>query len=248
MSQNSAGQDSPYLIVGLGNPGPKYAGTRHNAGFMALDELARRNGISFSQKQMNAEIGKGSIAGVRVIVAKPQTFMNNSGTAAGGLARFYKIPPERVLAIYDDIALPLGTIRIREKGSAAGHNGVSSLIAHLSTQNFPRVRIGVDKPVMAGYSQIDWVLGRFTKEEQPIFQESLSRAVEAVEAVMSGGIERAMNSYNTREGDSAPRARLPEPMKEPESTSPKERLQAPKVDGWAERIRQAIKDEMGKRE
>src|SRR5438105_2121609 len=197
MAQNPPPIESPWLIVGLGNPGKRYAGTRHNAGFLAVDELARRHGLRFAGKQANAEIARGNINGVGVVLAKPLTYMNNSGLAVGALARFYKVPHEQVLVAYDDIALPLGKIRIRGKGSAGGHNGLTSVIQHLGTQNFPRVRIGVDRPVVADYSQIDWVLGHFSKEERKVMDEAIPRAAEAIEAVLRDGIDRAMNVYNT---------------------------------------------------
>jgi PTH1 family peptidyl-tRNA hydrolase len=197
MVQESDQVNTPWLIVGLGNPGARYAGTRHNAGFLAVDELARRHGLRFSGKQANAEIAKGSIRGVPVVLAKPMTYMNNSGLAAGWLARYYKIPHNRVLVIYDDIALPLGRLRIRGKGSDGGHNGLTSIIQHLGTQHFPRLRIGVDRPVQVGHRQIDWVLGRFTKEERLVMDEVIPRATEAIEAVLRDGIDRAMNRYNT---------------------------------------------------
>src|SRR5438552_17814195 len=131
--QNPFLTDAPYLIVGLGNPGSRYATTRHNAGFMVVDEVARQHGLRFSTKQANAEVARGEIAGKKVILAKPQTFMNLSGQAVRGLANFYKIPTDRILIIYDEIALPVGTIRIREKGSAAGHNGVKSVRQQMVT-------------------------------------------------------------------------------------------------------------------
>jgi PTH1 family peptidyl-tRNA hydrolase len=200
-SSEAKGQNSKFsdlwLIAGLGNPGPRFAGTRHNAGFMAVDELARRHGIRFSGRQANAEIARGTIDGVAVILAKPRTYMNLSGQAVGALARYYKVPLERVLVVYDDTALPLGTIRIRAKGSAGGHNGLASIIQHLGTHNFPRLRIGVDRPVGFQGSQIDWVLGRFDRDEQKIVDEALARAAEAIEFLLSDGIERAMNTYNT---------------------------------------------------
>lgn len=196
MTQNPPAADTPYLIVGLGNPGSRYVATRHNAGFMVVGEFARRHGLGFSTKQANAEVARGNIGGVKVIVTRPQTFMNNSGQAVRALSHFYKIPTERILIIYDDIALPVGTIRIREKGSAAGHNGVTSIIQQLGTQNIARIRVGVDRPADSRHSQIDWVLGRFTKDEQPIMEESIRRAAEAVEAILEIGIERAMNKYN----------------------------------------------------
>jgi PTH1 family peptidyl-tRNA hydrolase len=187
----------PYLIVGLGNPGPRYAATRHNIGFMVVDEAARRHGLRFSSKQANAEIARGDIAGQKVILAKPQTYMNNSGMAVRALASYYKVPNARIVIVYDEIALPLGTIRIREKGSSAGHNGVKSVIAHMGTENIPRMRVGVDRPADPRHQQIDWVLGRFTKEEQPLAQETIRRAAEAIESIFTIGIERAMNTYNT---------------------------------------------------
>jgi PTH1 family peptidyl-tRNA hydrolase len=194
----SGTQPSPdlWLIVGLGNPGPRFTGTRHNAGFMTVDELAQRHGIRFSGKQANAEIARGTINGVPVILAKPRTYMNLSGQATGSLARYYKVPAERLLVVYDDIALPLGTLRIRAKGSAGGHNGVTSIIQHLGTQNFPRLRIGVDRPIEFQASQVDWVLSRFNKEERKVVDEALGIAAEAIEAVLQEGIERAMNTYN----------------------------------------------------
>jgi PTH1 family peptidyl-tRNA hydrolase len=195
---NASTQHSPdlWLIVGLGNPGPRFAGTRHNAGFMAVDELARRHGVRFSGKQANAEIARGTIKGVPVILAKPRTYMNLSGHATGALARYYKVPPERLLVVYDDIALPLGTIRIRAKGSAGGHNGVTNIIQQAGTQNFPRLRIGVDRPVQVQASQVDWVLSRFNKDEQKVIDETLAQAAEAIESVLVDGIERAMNTFN----------------------------------------------------
>jgi PTH1 family peptidyl-tRNA hydrolase len=185
------------LIAGLGNPGTRYAGTRHNAGFMVVDELARRHGLKLAGKQANSEIARGSIAGRAVVLAKPQTFMNNSGRAVGSLAHYYRVPLDHLLVVYDDIALPLGTLRIRGKGSAGGHNGVESVIRQLGTQNFPRLRVGVDRPVEAGYSQINWVLNRFSKDELRIMEETIPLAAEAIEAVLQEGIDRAMNSYNT---------------------------------------------------
>lgn len=196
MSQEPT-SSTPWLIAGLGNPGPRFQGTRHNVGFVAADELAVRNGLRFSGKQAMAEIARGMIEGQPVILAKPLTFMNNSGQAVSALARFYKIPHNRVLVLYDDIALPLGTIRIREKGSAGGHNGLTSVLQHLGTQNVPRLRIGVDRPADPRHSQIDWVLGRFNRDEQKKVEDVVSRAAEAVEAILKTGMERAMNTYNT---------------------------------------------------
>ena len=204
MARNPGETNSPFLIVGLGNPGPRYAATRHNAGFMVVDELARRHSIRLTGRQANAEVGRGEIEGRKVILAKPKTSMNNSGQAVRALASYYKVPPERILIIYDDIALPTGTIRIREKGSAAGHNGVKSVVQHMGTENIPRIRVGVDRPNDPRHGQIDWVLGRFSKEEQPIIEDAIRRAADAVEYILRHGFERAMNVYNTADQQPAP--------------------------------------------
>lgn len=252
MQQTPPEKDTPLLVAGLGNPGPKYAGTRHNAGFMAVEELARRHGMSFSAKQSQAEVASGQIEGVRVIIAKPQTYMNESGRSVGALARFYKVPADRVLVVYDELDLPLGTIRIREKGSANGHNGIKSIIQHLGTQSFPRMRIGIDKPVVAGYNQIDWVLGRFTKDEQPVIAETLPRVAEAVEAILTIGMERAMNRYNTKEEQpKPPRSRgsiaLPERTTKERVEPVTEKIppssQSPHEETWAEKLRRIIQEE-----
>ncbi len=250
MSQDPQPASVPWLIVGLGNIGPRYAGTRHNIGFMAVEEFAKRHGLRFSSKQGNAEIAQGNIAGVRVVLAKPQTYMNESGRAVGSVSRFYKIPAERVLVIYDEIDLPLGTLRLREKGSANGHNGLKSIIQHLGTQSFPRLRIGVGRPVIAGYSEIDWVLGRFAKDEQPIVEETLLRAVDAVEAALQGGLERAMNRYNTKEDQpktsKTSRAHQKEAPAEQEMRTTKEAVDQPKSherEGWAAGVRRILEEE-----
>ena len=188
--------DAPYLIVGLGNPGSRYATTRHNAGFMVVDELAHRYGMRFSTRQSDAEVARGEIKGQRVIIAKPQTFMNESGRSVRGLAHYYRIPNDRILIIHDEIALPVGTIRIREKGSSAGHNGLKSIFQHMGTEAVPRMRIGVDRPADPRHSQIDWVLGKFTRDEEPLVEETLRRAADAVESILTIGMERTMNSYN----------------------------------------------------
>ncbi len=250
MPQPPQEKDTPLLIVGLGNPGPKYAGSRHNVGFMAVEELARRHGMSFSTKQNEAQVARGQIEGTRVIIAKPQTYMNDSGRSVGALSRFYKIPIERVLVIYDELDLPVGTIRIREKGSANGHNGLKSIIQHLGTQNFPRLRIGIDKPVVVGYSQIDWVLGRFTKEEQRIVEETLPRVTEAVEAILTTGMERAMNRYNTKEEPAKPSHKQSQPIP-PERVAiattarqePPSVPSTPREETWAEKLRRIIQEE-----
>lgn len=185
-----------FLIVGLGNPGRKYDGTKHNAGFEALDKIAQEYGISCSGKEHKAICGKGIIEGHKVILAKPQTFMNNSGESIRELVDYYKINPEEELVIlYDDITLEPGKLRIRKKGSAGGHNGIKSIIAHLGTQNFQRVRIGVgEKP--ANWDLADFVLSPFAKEVRPLVEEAMDHSVKAVSLIVQGRIDEAMNSYN----------------------------------------------------
>lgn len=185
-----------FVIVGLGNPKKEYSGTRHNIGFMAVDEIARRHQIDVAYSKHKALIGKGYIGGVKVILAKPMTFMNLSGESVRELTDYYKIDEESELIIlYDDISLPPGKIRLRAKGSAGGHNGIKNIIAHLGHENFMRVKIGVgEKP--KGYDLVDYVLGHFHKEEMPIIEDALKRAGDAVEAIMADGIESAMNKYN----------------------------------------------------
>ncbi len=182
------------LLVGLGNPGSRYANTRHNVGFMVLDRLARRCGVDVNKKQCNAVSGLGTLAGHRVCLAKPQTFMNLSGEAVACLARFYKIAPRDLLVIYDERDLPVGKVRLRERGSAGGHRGLQSIIGMLGTSDIPRLRIGIGRPEQM--DAVDHVLGSFSAEERPIIEESLNRAVEAVEIVLAEGMEAAMNKFN----------------------------------------------------
>lgn len=208
--------NTTWLIAGLGNPGPRFEGTRHNIGFVVADELAKRNGLRFSGKQANAEVSKGTIEGQPVILAKPLTYMNNSGQSIGGLARFYKIPHNRIVIIYDDIALPVGTIRLREKGSAGGHNGLTSVLQHMGTQNIARLRVGVDRPPDTRHSQIDWVLGHFKPDERKKLEDVIPRAAEAVESILKIGMERAMNTYNTT-GTPLPPRNAGKPRSESES-------------------------------
>lgn len=186
------------IIAGLGNPGKEYVNTRHNAGFMAIDELASRHGIDVSEKKHKALIGKGSINGHKVILAKPQTYMNNSGESLRELFDYYKPDAEtEIIVIYDDITLDVGGIRVRKKGSAGGHNGMKSIIAHLGTENFQRVRVGIgEKP--ARMDLADWVLGHFHKEDTDTLNEALKEAGNAVEMLLEGDIDNAMNRYNKK--------------------------------------------------
>ena len=185
-----------YIIVGLGNPERKYAATRHNIGFDAITRLCDDYNISLNSKEHKAICGKGFIEGEKVLLAQPQTYMNLSGESVRSLVDFYKIDPEEeLIVIYDDINLDVGRLRIRRKGSAGGHNGIKSLIAHLGTDNFKRVRIGVgNKP--PEWDLADYVLGRFPKEEEPEIRKALGYAADACRLIMQEGISAAMNEYN----------------------------------------------------
>jgi len=182
------------MIVGLGNPGNEYNATRHNVGFMAIDELARRWGIS-SWKKRNQALVAEYRAAEPVVLIKPQTFMNLSGVAVGELARWYKVAPEDINVIFDDMDLPIGRLRLRMKGGSGGHRGIESLLTHLPNGNFARVRIGIDRPP-TNWQVVDYVLSGFTSEEQPLLNEAIIRAGEAVECIVKQGISKAMNVYN----------------------------------------------------
>jgi len=185
-----------YIIVGLGNPERKYDGTRHNIGFSAITALADANNISVDTQKHKALIGKGVIAGQKVILAEPLTYMNLSGESVRQLVDYYKIDPgEELIVIYDDVALEPGKLRIRAKGSAGGHNGIKNIISHLGSQEFMRIRIGVgEKP--KGWDLADYVLGRFPKEEEPTIREALEKAADACSVIMTAGINAAMNQFN----------------------------------------------------
>lgn len=185
-----------WLIVFLGNPGPKYECTRHNAGFMAGDALAKKLGVSINKLRFRALTAAAEINGEKVLLMKPQTFMNLSGEAVGQAARFYKIPPERVLVVSDEISLPLGKLRVRPKGSAGGHNGLKSIIASLGSDAFPRIRIGVGAPPHPDYDMADWVLSVFRNQDLEDMLAASERAAEAVTTYISNGPERAMNRFN----------------------------------------------------
>ena len=187
-----------YIIVGLGNPERRYDGTRHNIGFSAVTALADIYGISMDMKKHRAVCGKGVIEGQKVILAMPQTYMNLSGESVRELVDYYKIDPEEeLIVIYDDINLAPGKLRIRPKGSAGGHNGIKNIIAHLGTQVFPRIRIGVgEKP--KGWDLADYVLGRFSKEEEPVVREALEEAAKACSEIITEDVTSAMNKYNNK--------------------------------------------------
>ena len=192
-----------YIIAGLGNPGKQYAQTRHNVGFDTIDILADKYNISVDTKKHKALCGKGMIEGQKVVLAKPQTFMNLSGESVRELVDFYKIDPEEeLIVIYDDISLEPGQLRIRPKGSAGGHNGIKNIIAHLGTQVFKRVKVGVgEKP--KGYDLADYVLGHFDREEQVLMKQVSEEVCEAVQMILEKGPDAAMNVYNGRKVEKA---------------------------------------------
>lgn len=185
-----------WLIVGLGNPGLEYQNTRHNAGFLAVDALAQKHRCNFSKRKHDAEFGDTVIAGQRVIIAKPQTYMNNSGRAVLALAQFYKIPLENIIILFDDISLEIGKIRIRRKGSAGGHNGIKDIIEVFGSKDIARIKIGVGSKPHPDYDLKDWVLGKIPKESEKEFSSALDNAVLGAEEIISNGIDSAMNKYS----------------------------------------------------
>lgn len=192
-----------WLIVGLGNPGAQYARTRHNIGFDALDALAARHGLELRGKRANSLIGEGQIAGQRVALVKPQTFMNLSGQAVSALRSWYKIDPARdLLVVYDDMDLPFGRLRFRERGSAGTHNGMRSIIAQLGGNEFPRLRVGIDQ-APGKMDAAAYVLSRFSPDEQAQLPDLLDRVADAVELVLREGLMTAMNRYNPSPGKGA---------------------------------------------
>jgi PTH1 family peptidyl-tRNA hydrolase len=184
------------LIVGLGNPGREYADTRHNAGFQVVSCLAERHALSFSRKQMDALIAAGRIANVRVVLAKPQTWMNESGRAVAPLMRFYKVERQRLLVIYDDLDLPVGVIRLRAEGGSGGHKGMKSIIEKLGGSDFPRLRVGIGRPP-GKMDPVDYVLQPFGRDEMS--PDAYTRAVDAIEVFIQDGLTVAMNKFNAIE-------------------------------------------------
>lgn len=187
-----------YVIAGLGNPGAKYVNTRHNIGFMAIDELAGKNGISVTEKKHKALVGKGIVGGERVLLVKPQTFMNLSGESIREIIDYYKIEEKsELIVISDDISLGVGALRIRKKGSAGGHNGLKNIILHLGHDEFQRIRLGVgEKP--SDYDLADYVLGHFQEEDRALIAESVKQAAKAVEVMIAEGADKAMNEFNKK--------------------------------------------------
>ena len=190
------GSGVSWLLVGLGNPGSKYESTRHNMGFLAVDGLARRKGFRFNKLRFRAWTAEWMVNGEKVLVMKPQTYMNLSGESVGEAARFYKIPADHVVVISDDISLPVGKLRIRTGGSAGGHNGLKNIIAHLGTDQFPRIKVGVGMPEHPDHEMIDWVIGKPKGDEAKLLRQTLDRAANAALCLMAEGPDKAMNKFN----------------------------------------------------
>ncbi len=192
----SAGGGIGWLVVFLGNPGPRYTGTRHNAGFMAADAFAKAKNLRIDRLRFQALTAQCELGGEKVLLMKPQTYMNLSGEAVSKAVRFYKIAPSHVLVVSDETALSIGRLRIRQKGSAGGHNGLKNIIACLGTEEFPRIRIGVGAPPHPDYEMVDWVLSTFQNQDAETMAAAAARAAEAVECYITKGPDRAMNLYN----------------------------------------------------
>lgn len=183
------------MIVGLGNPGSEYENTRHNVGFIVVDELARRENVTTWQNKMAALVGEYRAYGEKVLLVKPQTYMNLSGEAVGQIARFYKIDSEDILVISDDMDLPLGKIRLKNRGSSGGHRGIESILQHLEGKDFVRVRVGIGRPP-AGWAVNNYVLSKFGGEDAEVWNEAKCRVADSVQAVLADGLTKAMNTFN----------------------------------------------------
>ncbi|MBR0348768.1 MAG: aminoacyl-tRNA hydrolase [Clostridia bacterium] len=185
-----------FMVVGLGNPGRNYEFTRHNAGFLTLDHIAVEENVEIKKLKYKALIGDTVISGHRCLLVKPQTFMNNSGEAVREISQFYKIPPEKIIVIFDDISLPCGKLRIRRKGTDGGHNGIKSIIYHLNSDNFPRIKVGVGAKPHPDYNLADWVLSTFKKDEMEELKKAIVKATEVLPYMLDGEIDKAMNKAN----------------------------------------------------
>lgn len=195
-SKEAASGPVEWLIVGLGNPGAKYDGTRHNAGFRALEHYCKVSGQKIDRMKFKALVGEGQFGGARVLFMKPQTFMNLSGEAVRDAAAFYKLDPSHIIVLSDDISLDVGRIRVRGKGSAGGQNGLKNIIYHLNTEQFPRVKIGVGAKPHPDYDLADWVLSRFTNDEQEAIDSAAARAMQAAEEIVRSGAASAAQKFN----------------------------------------------------
>lgn len=186
-----------FIIAGLGNPGSKYETTRHNTGFIFMDMLADKYDVKINKIKYKGIVGMAEISSHKCLLLKPQTFMNNSGESIREAASFYKIKPENIIVVFDDISLPCGKLRIRRKGSDGGHNGIKSIIYHLNSDNFPRVKMGVGEKPHPDYDLADWVLSSFKKDELELMKQAAENAVSAVELMVDGKIDMAMSKYNS---------------------------------------------------
>ena len=185
-----------HIVAGLGNPGAEYAKTRHNAGFLAIDYIAQKCGVKIDRLKFRALTAEANIGGVRVLLMKPQTYMNSSGEAIGEAALFYKIPAENIIVMHDEISFAPGIMRIRRKGSAGGHNGLKSIISHLSSDAFPRIKIGVGQKPAPNYDLVSWVLGKFSEEDVKNISARYPDIYSSVELTVKGNIDEAMNKYS----------------------------------------------------
>jgi len=188
-----------YIIAGLGNPGKKYETTRHNSGFLFIDALADQHGVKINKIKFRALTAKADIGGHCCLLMKPQTDMNDSGLSLREACDFYKIPPEKVIVIFDDVSLPFSAVRVRARGSDGGHNGISSIIQHLGSSNFPRVKVGIGSKPHEGMKLADWVLSNFTKEELKTLHTRIPKVCGAVELIAGGDTDKAMSTYNANE-------------------------------------------------
>ncbi|MBR5498131.1 MAG: aminoacyl-tRNA hydrolase [Clostridia bacterium] len=191
---SSAAGPVEFIIAGLGNPGKEYELSRHNAGFLCLDILANRDDFKTDRMKFRSLVADTVINGHRCLIMRPQTYMNNSGEAIREAASFYKIPPEKCIVIFDDIDIPMGALRIRRKGSAGSHNGVKSIVYHLNSDNFPRIKIGVGAKPHPDYDLKDYVLGTFSKHDQAVLKDSMAKACEAIDYILDGDIDKAMQN------------------------------------------------------
>lgn len=195
-SQKASSEPVSFIIVGLGNIGKQYELTRHNAGFLAIDYIAEKYGAKIDRVKFHATVGEANIGGARVLLMKPTTLMNNSGIAVGEAAAFYKIPPERVLVLHDEISFDAGKIRIRRKGSAGGHNGLKSIIARLPCEDFPRIKIGIGKKPNPEYDLADWVLGKMPESDIKALKDRFEDIANASELIIKGDIDGAMSKFS----------------------------------------------------
>ena len=195
-SQKASSEPVSFIIVGLGNIGKQYELTRHNAGFLAIDYIAEKYGARIDRVKFHATVGEANIGGARVLLMKPTTLMNNSGIAVGEAAAFYKIPPERVLVLHDEISFDVGKLRIRRKGSAGGHNGLKSIIARLPGEDFPRIKIGIGKKPTPEYDLADWVLGKMPESDIKALKDRFEDIALASELIVKGEIDGAMAKYS----------------------------------------------------